>query len=499
MQGDTGGFPDWVQDAVFYQIFPDRFARSARVPKPGNLEGWDAPPTVHGYKGGDLLGVVERLDHLTELGVTALYLNPVFASGANHRYHTHDYFQVDPMLGGDAALAALLTAAHARGMRVVLDGVFNHASRGLLQFHDLLENGPASPYVDWFHVNRFPLNAYGGGPLGYEAWWGLPALPKLNVGNPAVREFLWRVGEHWLERGIDGWRLDVPNEIDDDAFWQEFRRRCRAVNPEAYLVGEIWTGAERWLHGDIFDGVMNYPLTRAIFGLVGRDLATDEIARSGLDGVEALGAKRFVKRVEGLLGAYPRGAVYSQLNLLGSHDTPRVRTSLGGDGAALRQAWLLLFALPGAPCVYYGDEIGLEGGHDPHCRAGMPWGRRDAWDEELLAFMRRLIRLRTEQPALRRGETRLSAPRDDLVVVERWLEGGDGAGAVGGRGAASDARAAGQRLYALVNTAGAAATVPAAALPPGRYRDLLSGGEVVQARGAALVPARGGVLLAPRS
>src|SRR5690606_14648732 len=325
MQGDTGGFPDWVQDAVFYQIFPDRFARSARVPKPGNLEAWDAPPTVHGYKGGDLLGVVERLDHLTELGVTALYLNPVFASGANHRYHTHDYFQVDPMLGGDAALAALLTAAHARGMRVVLDGVFNHASRGLLQFHDLLENGSASPYVDWFHVNRFPLNAYGGGPLGYEAWWGLPALPKLNVGNPAVREFLWRVGEHWLERGIDGWRLDVPNEIDDDAFWQEFRRRCRAVNPEAYLVGEIWTGAERWLHGDIFDGVMNYPLTRAIFGLVGRDLATDEIARSGLDGVEALGAKRFVKRVEGLLGAYPRGAVYSQLNLLGSHDTPRVR------------------------------------------------------------------------------------------------------------------------------------------------------------------------------
>ena len=159
-------------------IFPDRFARSGRVPKPNNLEEWNAPPTVHGYKGGDLLGVVEKLDHLQELGVNALYLNPIFASGSNHRYHTHDYFRVDPMLGGDAALDELVAAAHGRGMRVVLDGVFNHASRGLLQFHDILENGAASPYLDWFHVNGFPLNAYGGGQLGYDAWWGLPALPK---------------------------------------------------------------------------------------------------------------------------------------------------------------------------------------------------------------------------------------------------------------------------------------------------------------------------------
>ncbi len=477
-QAETN-FPAWVRDAIFYQVFPDRFAISGSVVKPGPLEVWSAPPTVHGYKGGDLLGVVERLDHLQELGVNAIYLNPVFASGSNHRYHTHDYFRVDPMLGGDAALDALLAAAHERGVRVLLDGVFNHASRGLLQFHDILENGAASPYVDWFHVNGFPLNAYGGGHLGYDAWWGLPALPKFNTANPVVREFLLRVGEYWLERGVDGWRLDVPNEIDDDAFWQEFRRRCRAVNPDAYLVGELWTDAGRWLRGDIFDGAMNYPLTRAIFGLVGRSIDHGELARSGLDAIQPLTAPEFSAELSRQLTAYPEGAVFSQLNLLGSHDTPRVRTSLGDDGAALRQAWLLLFALPGAPCIYYGDEIGLQGGHDPQCRAGMPWQARNTWDDALLAFVKQLCRARAEQPALRRGATHVSAPKEDLALVERRDEEGSGT------------------VRVLVNTSGAASTVPESAMPRGRYRDLLTGQVVELVNGNAVVPARGGVMLVP--
>ena len=479
MSQNNGYFPAWVRDAIFYQVFPDRFARSERVYKPGNLEEWGAPPTVHGYKGGDLLGMVEKLEHLQELGVNAIYLNPIFSSGSNHRYHTHDYFRVDPLLGGDAAFDELLAAAHARGIRVVLDGVFNHASRGLLQFHDILENGAASPYVDWFHVNGFPLNAYGGGSLGYDAWWGLPALPKFNTANPAVREFLFRVGEYWLERGVDGWRLDVPNEIDDDAFWQEFRRRCRAVNPEAYLVGEIWTGAERWLRGDIFDGVMNYPLTRAIFGLVGRDIDRGELAKSGLDAIEPLGAQEFAAEVKRQLGAYREEAVHSQLNLLGSHDTPRVRTSLGGDMAALKQAWLLLFAFPGAPCVYYGDEIGLQGGHDPHCRAGMPWEQREDWDEELLQLVKSLTRARREHAALTHGATHVSAPKDDLVLIERRTQEPSSA------------------VYVLVNTSGAASTVPESAMPRGRYRDLLTGSVVELVNGDGVVPARGGVMLVP--
>ena len=230
--------PEWVTGAVFYQIFPDRFARSGRVTGL-NLQAWGSPPTLHGYMGGDLWGVAEKLDYLVSLGVNALYFCPVFQSASNHRYHTHDYFQVDPMLGGNEALRHLLDEAHARGIKVVLDGVFNHASRGFFQFNDLLEHGEASAYRDWFHVTGWPLSAYDEDrPANYAAWWGMRALPKFNTGHPAVREFLLSVAEHWMKFGIDGWRLDVPNEIDDDAFWQEFRRRVKAINPEAYIVGD---------------------------------------------------------------------------------------------------------------------------------------------------------------------------------------------------------------------------------------------------------------------
>ena len=238
--------PEWVQDAVFYQIFPDRFAASTRVSKPSNLEAWDAPPTPSGFKGGDLLGVAEKLDYLRDLGITAIYLNPVFASTANHRYHTFDYYAVDPILGGNAALRELIDQAHARSIHIVLDGVFNHASRGFYQFNHALENGAASPYPDWFYFNKEwlqagrPLDAYprkrvkgdSREHLGYKAWWDLPALPKLNTDTPAVREFIFDVAKHWIDFGVDGWRLDVPSEIDDDSFWREFRRRVKSANPQ---------------------------------------------------------------------------------------------------------------------------------------------------------------------------------------------------------------------------------------------------------------------------
>src|SRR6478672_2509132 len=202
--------PAWVRDAVFYQIFPDRFASSGRVVQPGALEPWDAPPTAHGFKGGDLWGIAERLPYLEDLGVTAIYLTPIFQSASNHRYHTYDYFHVDPLLGGDEALRGLLDEAHGRGMHVVLDGVFNHTGRGFWPFHHILESDAASPYRDWFHLDtdvlegRRGLTPYPPGDeqtgtsLGYQAWWGLPALPKLNTAHPAVREYLWSVAEHWL-------------------------------------------------------------------------------------------------------------------------------------------------------------------------------------------------------------------------------------------------------------------------------------------------------------
>src|SRR3990172_7458370 len=260
--------PDWVKDAIFYQIFPDRFAKSGRNPAASlPFEPWDSAPTHHGFKGGDLYGVIEKLDYLQELGINAIYFTPVFASASNHRYHTYDYYNVDPILGGNDALKILLREAHKRELRVVLDGVFNHASRGFWQFHHVLENGEGSPYVDWFYFDperlkgirrwgAYPATAElhalqnGAGSLeaiGYQSWWNLPALPKFNTNTPAVREFLFGVAEYWIKFGIDGWRLDVPGEIDDDEFWREFRRRVRTINPEAYIVGEIWHEAQRWL------------------------------------------------------------------------------------------------------------------------------------------------------------------------------------------------------------------------------------------------------------
>jgi cyclomaltodextrinase / maltogenic alpha-amylase / neopullulanase len=414
--------PEWAKHAVFYQIFPDRFALSERVAKPQGLEPWYSPPTVHGYKGGDLLGVVEKLDYLQDLGITALYFNPVFQSASNHRYHTHDYFQVDPMLGGNAALRELLDEAHERNIKVVLDGVFNHASRGFFQFHDILENGEKSPYLDWFHVRKYPLNAYGGGDIGYDAWWGLPALPKFNTNTPAVREFLFSVATFWLHFGIDGWRLDVPNEIADDKFWQEFRRRCRAVNPECYIVGEIWDDATRWLQGDQFDAVMNYPIARAIYGFVAKGLNDAEIMRSGFQKIYKLDAVEFVEELGVLFSKHRPEVVDAQLNLLCSHDTPRALTILKQNETALRLAILLQFFLPGVPCLYYGDELGLSGNHDPDNRAAMPWQAEQHWNQSLRDYVKGLLGLYHQHPALRRGVFKVLYAKGKMVVLERKLE-----------------------------------------------------------------------------
>jgi cyclomaltodextrinase len=416
--------PKWVQDAVFYQIFPDRFARSDKVFKPSNLEAWDAPPTVYGFKGGDLIGVVEHLDYLQDLGVTALFFNPIFQSAANHRYHTFDYYQVDPILGGNGALRTLLDEAHRRDMRVILDGVFNHAGRGFFQFHHILENGPASPYVDWFNIRTYPLRPYHApkGKQGYEAWWNLPALPKLNTGTEAVREFLWDVGSRWIEFGADGWRLDVPSEIDDDAFWQEFRRRVKDANPEAYIVGEIWHDARRWLQGDQFDAVMNYLFARACLGFfIGDNLLRSEVAKSGYRDVPMLDARQFVDEIDRILSLYPGEVNEVQLNLLGSHDTPRFRTLARGDTSAYRLATLFQMTYPGAPCIYYGDEIGMEGRHDPACRGAFPWDDRQ-WDRDLRDDVQRCIALRKDRPALRRGELTWLLAGDGVVAYGRRLE-----------------------------------------------------------------------------
>lgn len=393
--------PDWVKDAIFYQVFPDRFAKSAHVEKPHNLETWDAPPTTVGFKGGDLLGVVEHLDYLHDLGITAIYFCPIFQSTANHRYHTHDYFQVDPILGGNVAFKTLLAEAHRRGIRVILDGVFNHASRGFYQFNHTLENGAASPYIDWFTFNGFPPRAYEQ-PANYEAWWGLPALPKFNHKNPQVREFIFRVAEHWVNEGIDGWRLDVPAEIDDDEFWREFRRRVKAINPAAYIVGEIWQRADRWLQGDQFDAVMNYQLTRACLEFFIDDLNRDLIQESSYGSIQSISADEFARTLSDLLAWYPPDIAPAQMNLLDSHDTARFVTIARGDVTALKLALLTLFGYVGAPSIYYGDEIAMEGAQDPDCRRAMIW-EPSTGGRAMIEYVKRLTALRKKYAALRRG------------------------------------------------------------------------------------------------
>jgi neopullulanase len=415
--------PEWVRDAVFYQIFPDRFARGQAVPKPKHLQDWGAPPTSHGYQGGDLIGVVEHLDYLCDLGITALYFTPVFQSAANHRYHTHDYEQVDPMLGGNRALLRLLDEAHSRGVRVLLDGVFNHASRGFFQFHDILENGPDSAYLDWFTINGFPLHAYDGRkPLNYAAWWGLPALPKFNTDCPEVREFLWGIGRKWVEFGIDGWRLDVPSEINDDSFWREFRARVRQENPEAYLVGEIWTDAERWLKGDMWDAVMNYQFTKACIAFfIGESYSEHDLRNTSLYPVGPSTASAFRQSIERLLNLYHPNVSSVMLNLLGSHDMARFVTMARGDRSALELATTFQMIYLGAPSIYYGDEIGMTGGHDPANRGAFPWHRPDTWDTEMLRLFQRLIALRRARPALRRGSFEFLWAKDAVIAVRRQL------------------------------------------------------------------------------
>ena len=450
---DFSQTPDWVRDAVFYQIFPDRFAGSARVPKPGPLEAWDAPPTHHGYKGGDLLGIVEHLDYLADLGINALYLNPIFASASNHRYHTFDYYAVDPLLGGDAALRELLDACHARGMRVVLDGVFNHSGRGFWPFHHIVEEGIGSPYLDWFFIDRERLangsglkpypnateraaldeaRAHAGAPgdaslatLGYKAWWDLPALPKLNTDHPPMREHLLASAEHWLRFGIDGWRLDVAEEIDA-GFWREFRQRVRAVNPDAYIVAEIWRVKPNWTSGDTFDALMNYPLTEAIISFVAASTLDREVVASQHEYnrfVAPTDGAGFAGRVDEVLNAYGRATSEVQLNLLGSHDTARFLTVAGDDLASLRLAMLAMATLPGAPCIYYGDEIAMAGRHDPDCRRAFPWDE-SRWDHATLDLVRAALALRHAEEPLRRGEYRTLATAGDAIAYGRLGEGG---------------------------------------------------------------------------
>ena len=418
--------PDWVKHAVFYQIFPDRFAKTQEPD--GNLlynpqwEAWEAPPTLQGYKGGDLWGVIEQLDYIQDLGINAIYFTPIFQSACNHRYHTHDYYQVDPILGGNAAFRELLHAARQHNIKVVLDGVFNHASRGFFFFNDILENGPHSPWVDWFRIEGWPLAAYTGDlPANYVGWVGNRALPVFNHDNPEVQEYIMRIAEYWLKVGIDGWRLDVPFEIKTPGFWQEFRKRVKAINPEAYIVGEVWGDSRQWLDGTQFDGVMNYLFTGPTIAFTAGDrLMLEHVQGRDYEVYPALSAAEYASKIQELLQLYPWEIQLTQLNLLASHDTARLLTIAGGDIASVELATLLLMTFPGPPSIYYGDEVGLPGGLDPDSRRGFP--RHENWNQDILKTHRELIALRHRYSCLHTGDYQVLFADEDIYVFARTLD-----------------------------------------------------------------------------
>lgn len=369
-----------------YQIFVDRFSRAPQSRPHPSYAAWGSRPTRTHFMGGTLRGITSRLAYLQDLGVNLLYLTPIFLASSNHRYNVFDYYRIDPRLGSLDDFDELIGQAHAHHIRIILDGVFNHCGRGFFPFYDVIENGRNSAYRDWFHLRRFPVDAYG--EAHYRGWQGRPLMPILNLANRRVQAYFLNVARYWTVRGIDGWRLDAVGEVRGHAFWKAFRRAVRQVNPEAYVLGEFWRDGKAWLKSDQFDGGTNY---------VWRDTVLEFVA------YRTIRADEFSGRLLSLATRYPRHQTRGMANLLGSHDTARLWTVAKGDAASVRQALVLQFTFPGIPALYYGDEIGLEGGEDPDNRCAMRW-KAGPPKTDLRADIRRLTAMRQALPVLRYGD-----------------------------------------------------------------------------------------------
>lgn len=376
--------PQWVSEAIFYQIFPDRFYNGDHSNDPAGHVAWDSEPGYYNFFGGDLKGIIDKIPYLQQLGVTALYLNPIFDSPSNHKYDTRDYLQIAPEFGNVWTFKNLIEQLHHAGIRIIIDGVFNHTGDSFWAFQDIIKNGPESRFRNWYHCREFPIRQ--GANPNYECWWNFGTLPKLNHQNPEVVRYLLKVVAFWTSLGIDGWRLDVPNEVGMD-FWRIFRRLVKAINPEAYIVGEIWDEPAAWLTGDTCDAVMNYRWREAAI----RYFACNEIS-----------ADQFRMELEGIRSHLPLETVLSAYNLLGSHDTPRFLTICGEERRKSLAAQAFQFIYPGVPALYYGDEIGLTGGKDPECRKTMLWSPHQQ-DQVILEAAQQLTKLRKQYQALQNG------------------------------------------------------------------------------------------------
>ncbi len=383
-ENDIVTVPEWAKGKVFYSIFPERYNNGTPSNDPLGVVLWDEKPTRENFFGGDLLGIIQKLDYIRELGVDCIYLTPIFKGDFNHKYATTDYFQVDPIFGSNEDLKELVSQCHKRNIKIILDGVFNHCGTNFKPFRDLLEKQEESKYRDWFYIKKFPVEI---SHHNYECVGAYKWMPKLRTSNPEVRQYVLEVMDYWIrEAGIDGWRLDVADEVDIK-LWQYARAELKAKYPEIILIGETWGSALKMLSGDQMDSAMNY---------VFRDCVKDFFAKSSIS------AHEFDSRINRMLAEYPDEINKVMYNLLDSHDTARFLTECGNDKRKFKLAAAFQMLFCGCPAIYYGDEIGMAGENDPDCRGGMVW-EENKQDKELLGWYKKMIALRKSLPPLMFG------------------------------------------------------------------------------------------------
>lgn len=442
--------PDWVYGSVMYQVFPERFANGRSEINPENTVKWGSVPTRLDFQGGDLYGVIDKLDHIESLGVNILYLNPIFLSGSTHKYDSWDHLKVDPTLGGDDSLRDLISNCHDRNIKVILDCSLNHVHPRHFAFQDIVKNGENSEYKNWFTIFDYPVrlihrphlyaNTYkvgwdgneeeykrylektfdetkvpvevrdDDGPIvepSYKTWWGVPDMPKVNFESKEARQWALDVTKYWIENfDIDGWRMDVAKELDF-SFWKEFRDIAHKANKDTLLISEIFGDTSQWLQGDRFDGTMNYSF---------REAMTDYFATKRINN------KEFADSLANLYSMYSFEALSSCQNLLSSHDVERFLNKCGNEEDGILGAIFLQATFPGIAGIYYGDEIGLGGADDPFNREPFPWNSEESWNSTILDYTKKLMNIKKSSSIFKYGRFELLDDNEQFVAFRRILK-----------------------------------------------------------------------------
>ncbi len=391
---DNNKAPSWVKETIWYQIFPDRFNR---IDSPSKLKWGKLPVNNHELYGGNLKGIIDQLDYIKDMGFSGIYLNPIFESPSAHKYDTIDYYKIDPLIGTTEDFKVLIEQAHARGIKIMIDGVFNHADYMHPWFLDVVKNGEQSPYRECFYIDQYPVANFeldkNGRPnykfalrphfksFGYSAH-----MPKWNTASPKTQEYLLGAIAYWTKLGVDGWRLDVSNEISH-RFLRQIMDTVKGINDDVFVLGENMDYAMPWLQGDQMDAVMNYDLIHHVWKFLEHKISVSD----------------FRDRIQDYLSHTPKNILENMYNLVGTHDQVRIKRRLKDDVKREKQAFIWMFSSLGTPSVYYGDEIGMTGEQDPDNRRCMIWDESQ-WDHDFKSFINTLISLRKTYRALHQAD-----------------------------------------------------------------------------------------------